>query len=621
MATSTLGGVQTPRPLANIVVQLAFRHYLKQIGPKSPNFDTTRKIPFFSKLGSKMEDHLRMAKILDLGMGKGSFLLSAGAILERMFTTKLRNPKHDLAKIRKDILIRNLWGVDGNKERVNDCRQNLTAWIGSDIGEVAAHLMEKTKIGNVLIGRTAAKTDNISHSFGQIDSDYPASFHWDEEFPTVFNQKNPGFDIIICNPPYVTKKLSPESIRVYRSLYGQMLFNRFNLYHLFFARMKDLMNPQGIAVFLTANSVLTDKYSLNLRKFLKESFEILGLVDFVSRNLFPKILQGVCIIALGFKDGQKRSSSPPLTQVFQTFDANTFHTGKFKCGAIREPHLFFQGKIIPSPDKNSFRILRYLQKTCVPARKLFKIQSGEIRPADPKIRPFYFRGFPQDCKPFAFDPVLNGKNVGPFLVNLSKSRPKSRWFQPPLVKGENPIFRSQHAFMERIVFQRITAREQLRRLVAAMIDRDHLSRHPVWVENNLNYLLLPSHKEEFTAEFLLGIFNSILLNWYLHQINLTAAVPPSDIGLLPLPSRQNLDVSLISQIENTVIQITKQLKKVDSGQQRLGNLCPVCRGHNSIEQLRESLDRLVFQLYGLSLSDQTLVTSQMGELHTYFGHH
>ncbi|MFW9856124.1 MAG: Eco57I restriction-modification methylase domain-containing protein [Candidatus Thorarchaeota archaeon] len=621
MITSTLGSVQTPQSLANIVVQLAFRHYLLQIGSKPPNFDTTSIFTFFSKLESKLEDRFRMVKILDLGMGKGSFLLSAGAIMERALAAKYRSPERDMAKIRKNILIRNLWGVDGDKECVNDCRQNLRTWIGGDIGEITTHIIEKTRIGNALVGRTSAKKDNFPYSVGQIQSENLPCFHWDEEFPTVFSFKPPGFDIILCNPPYVTKTLTPESIRIYRSLYGQMFVNRFNLYHLFFARVKDLMNPQGIAVFLTANSVLTDKYSLKLRKFLKRSFRILSLTDFVSRNLFPKILQGVCIIALGSKDGQKASYSPSLAQVLQTFDATTFHAGKFKWGTIPEPHLYFQGKIIPSPDKNNLRILHYLQKTCVPARKQFKIQSGEIRPADAKIRPFYFKEFPQDQDQLAFEPVLNGKNVGPFLVNLSKKRPKSRWFQPPAGKDENPIFRSQHAFMERIVFQRITAREQLRRLVTAMIARDHLSHHPVWVENNLNYLLLPSSKKVFTAEFLLGIFNSLLLNWYLHQINLTAAVPPSDIGLLPIPLKQNLEVSLISQIESTVVQITKQLKTADSMQERLRFLCPVCGGHNSIEHLRKSLDKLVFQLYRLSLVDQTLITNQMVELHTYFGHH
>jgi hypothetical protein len=621
MKSSANGSVQTPRSLAEIVVQLAFRHYLNRVGFKSQNTENSGNPLLIPELSPREEERFRKVRILDLGIGNGSFLLCAASSLEATFASKSRESEHHRVKNRRNILVRNLWGVDNDIESVNDCRQNLRTWIGSSNGEISSHLLAKIKSGNALVGRVHAKDNQIFNLFNVVQKESPSIFHWYEEYPNIFSHQHPGFDIILCNPPYVTKNLDPETIRLYRSLYGKLFVNRFNLYHLFFARVKELLAPHGIAVFLTANSVLTDQYSKKLRNFVKQSFSILNIVDFVSRNLFPKVLQGVCIVSLGLRNDLRSSNSPSQADVFQTFNASTFHNGKFRHGTIPDSHLFFQGKIISNPNRQNVRILKYLQKKSDPVKKLFDVQSGEIRPADSKIRPLYFKALPKNEENRIFNPILNGKNTGPFLINLSRTRPKARWFQRPAAEDKNPIFRAQHAFTERIVFQRITAREQLRRLVAARIDQDHLSLHPVWVENNLNYIRLPSPKWAFSTEVLLGIFNSLLLNWFLHQINLTAAVPPSDLGLLPIPSQDSLDLSLASHIESVVIEITKQLSTVDSVQQRLIALCPTCKGPANIEHLRNTLDTLVFQLYDLPVSDQTVVTNQMTELHNYFGHH
>lgn len=617
MQTTSYGSVQTPRSLAEIVVQIGFWHYLSQNGFTSTALEASSGLPLIPELSHTEEKRFRKVRILDLGIGNGGFLLLAAASLEATHNIKSRETEQSFADIRKNILRNNLWGIDNDPVAVHDCRQNLRDWINDETKEITTHLSEKIKVGNALVGRTHVRDMQIPNFSDLVQKGNPQLFHWEEEFPEVFGHKPQGFDIIICNPPYVTKNLAPETIRLYRSLYGQIFVNRFNLYHLFLARVKDLMAPNGVAVFLTANSFLTDQYSAKLRKFLEKSFTILSIVDFVSRTLFPKILQGVCIVSLR----QKLTTSQSVTEVFQTFDANTFRKNIFGHGTIPHSHLFFQGKLIPSPNQRTIEILRFLQETCVPLKEIFSIQSGEIRPADSKIRPLYFRTLPLEEKQSIFDPILNGKNTAPFLINLSKTRPKSRWFLRPASEDKHPIFRSQHAFTERLVFQRITAREQLRRLVAARIDQNHLSLHPVWVENNLNYIRLPSPKRAFSSEVLLGIFNSLLLNWFLHQINLTAAVPPSDLGLLPLPPQDGWDKSLASQIEEVVLELKKQLLTISSSQKRLLALCPVCTGDLHIEHLRQALDTLVFQLYQLHPSQQTIVSDQMIELHNFFGSH
>lgn len=629
----------TPPSLAQFVVWSAFQQFFQQRLPKErwPKilFQKTKRTISKNTLDDsvflEIQEQIKDIKILDLGVGDGAFLLAAGKFLE---TISPKTDSIDLNGKKLSIFNEKIFGVDYNPQAVQACRRKLKTWIlgdsNSDQTSVFTKNVEKAlthqiRLGNVLLGNILPnehKNISILLQDEEVGIKEKRIFHWYDEFPAIFNQKKPGFDLILCNPPYVTKDITPEDNRLYRKLYRKHIFvNRFNLYHLFFARLYNLLAPNGIAAFLTSNSVLTDYYSLKVRDFLFSHFYIKSIVDFVSRTqIFPKILQGTCVLVLCKKNRNKQEQH---THIIRTFDMATLNQGKSIERWIPTPQLIYFRKFIPSPFPQTFKILKLLDKTPIRLKDIVKVQSGEIRPADKKIRPYYFKTLPTDSNLDNFKIILNGKNIHPFKINLTDIRLKPRWYLRPSVT-EDQIFRKNHTTAPRIVFQRITAREQLRRVVCSKIDKNHIKTHKqVWVENSVNYFLFDSSliPISVSADALLGIFNSLLINWYIHQINLTAAIPPADLGLIPLPKLNTTNHDYWSLLQQKVSDLSKLLQQYSSSTEILTHLCPVCAKKGEIFNIHRSIDDLVFRLYDLPDIFKTEVIKQLSIHHHYFNHH
>ena len=623
-----MGVFYTPTLLAEYVVWSAFQQYLEKRLPNILWSELFRKnyIPnYFKKpldysIREEIYKKIKDIKILDLGVGNGAFLIAAGKFLEAVHP-ELNSA--ELAQLKLKILHKNLHGVDNSPQAIDSSRINLQNWINGGQEQfqvkksVEKALKQKIRLGNVLLGNVAINTQNSDLMNAEM-----RIFHWYEEFPTIFNEIRSGFDLILCNPPYVTKDISPEDNSLYRRMYRKQLFvNRFNLYHLFFARVYDLLTSNGTTVFLTSNSILTDTYSQRVRNFLNTHFVVEKIVDFVSRSkIFPNVLQGTCILVMRKTNG----TSGQKTLIIRTLDMESLIQDNYIDEYIPSSKLFHLKKIIPSPYRITFEILAYLHKNSIQLRDIYRVQSGEIRPADKKIRPYYFKEIPRNLTAPDLDVVLNGKNISPYTINLKKSRQKPRWYKKP-ERAEDQLFREKHALIPRIVFQRITAREQLRRIVAGMISKHDLeTKKRIWVENNVNYISLsPKFPKEWlvSAEALLGIFNSLLINWYIHQINLTAAVPPSDLGCFPLPRKNSKNQLQLQKLHQKVLLISKYLQTYSSSSEILNYLCPFCTISGKFNKLQLEIDDLVFQLYEIPEIYQKGIKSQLSQHHQYFNHH
>ncbi|MFX0013118.1 MAG: Eco57I restriction-modification methylase domain-containing protein [Promethearchaeota archaeon] len=633
----SLGTYYTPTILAQFVVWSAFQQFFHQRLPKKLLLKflsqvTASKIPkdtinYSTRL--QMQELIKDIKILDLGVGNGVFLLEAGKFLEAIHCNS-----SDSTDVRFQIIQNNLHGVDFNPKAIHTCQKELKKWLlgqnesnltQNKLKEVQNTLNHQIRHGNVLLGSTKPEDQKRFLELLQkeeLSINENQFFHWYKEFPRIFNHENKGFNLVLCNPPYVTKDISSKDNQIYRQLYQKQIFiNRFNLYHLFLTRVNELLTSDGIATFLTSNSVLTDYYSVEVRKFLLSQFHLREVVDFVSRtHIFPNVLQGTCLLVLQKKKGGEEKEQ---THIIRTCNIEELVLGEITEGDISTPLLLFQDKIIPSPYPKTFEIIRLIRKNSICLKDVYKIQSGEIRPADSKIRPFYYKKILEKDNISNFEIVLNGKNVHPFIINLSENRHKPRWYLQPS-SMDNTIFRKKHANTPRIVFQRITAREQLRRVVSGLISEDHLKTHNrIWVENNLNYFLLDCNSTSIyvSTNLLLGIFNSLLINWFIHQINLTAAVPPADIGLIPLPRLNPLKNDICTSIEEEVSSLSKSLEQFSSSKEIFLQLCPFCTEKGKISELCCSLDDLIFELYRLPDLFKKEVIKQLETHHKYFNHH
>ena len=115
-------------------------------------------------------------------------------------------------------------------------------------------------------------------------------FVWELEFSEIFKGDNPGFDIVIGNPPYVsTKGITNEQKAIYKNIYE---IND-DLYNYFFLRSYKLLKDEGVLSFITSNTYLTINSKINLRKLFQENriLEIMKVDNvFDSAKVDPAII-------------------------------------------------------------------------------------------------------------------------------------------------------------------------------------------------------------------------------------------------------------------------------------------------------------------------------------------
>ena len=154
-----------------------------------------------------LHEHMNSIKILDPACGSGAFLIGAARVLidihEEIMQRKYRGGKNeddvldrsiDAGRI-SEIVRNNIYGIDINPQSVDIARLSLFLLTAAD-GEKLPDLSSNVFVGNSVV----------------LDSSQ-GGFDWKKAFPAVFNCKNPGFSVIIGNPPYVRQELLTASAK------------------------------------------------------------------------------------------------------------------------------------------------------------------------------------------------------------------------------------------------------------------------------------------------------------------------------------------------------------------------------------------------------------------------
>jgi adenine-specific DNA-methyltransferase len=132
-------------------------------------------------------------------------------------------------------------------------------------------------------------------------------FDWKLNFPEVLNDKlskEPGFDIVIANPPYVDiKNLPPDFVDVLFKKFTTTE-NRINLYSIFIEKGWELTNKNGNLCYINPNSLLLNSSYKKVRNLLIRNLcKIVKLPD----NIFINAIVETIIIQV------QKSTDPEYT--------------------------------------------------------------------------------------------------------------------------------------------------------------------------------------------------------------------------------------------------------------------------------------------------------------------
>ena len=219
---------------------------------------------------TKYREAVKNIKIVDPACGSGAFLITAFEYLlnynnylnDKIFD--LTGTKDLFSDTTKEILQNNIFGVDLNKESVEITK--LSLWLKTaDKNKTLASLENNIKCGNSLI--------DDAEIAGEL------AFDWEKEFPQVF--KNGGFDVVVGNPPYVLCQPSNTEEKILKFYNSFEVANyKIDLYHLFFEKGIKILNLKGYLGFITPNTYLTNKYTVNLRKLILEKTSINTIIKY-----------------------------------------------------------------------------------------------------------------------------------------------------------------------------------------------------------------------------------------------------------------------------------------------------------------------------------------------------
>ncbi len=299
-------------------VQIASDHTIptsKKDIPKLKQRGTTRQ---YFELLERYEKQLGSLKVLDPACGSGAFLIQALKRLlqehEWVLSEKSRVNYEfrqvavfDRAKVYREILAQNLYGVDVNAESVEITK--LALWLHTVMPGQPLSSLD----GNILCGNSLVDWDINSAekplSKRQLERINP--FSYTEAFAEVF--KSSGFDVIIGNPPYIKlqnmRRIQPEATDYWvaaKNADGSPKFRsvqtgNYDIYLPFIEQSVRLLKPEGRMGLIAPNVWAVNDYGQGLRETLHETRRMDRWIDFKSYQIFD---EAITYTALQFFTGK-----------------------------------------------------------------------------------------------------------------------------------------------------------------------------------------------------------------------------------------------------------------------------------------------------------------------------
>ncbi|MAB49399.1 MAG: restriction endonuclease subunit M [Flavobacteriaceae bacterium] len=242
--------------------ELGFKEEEYYKGRKNRNKSTITKLV---AILDTYRDWLLQLTICDPACGSGAFLNQAlnFLIAEHQYIdelkTKVLGGGFQFPDIENTILENNIYGVDLNEESVEIAKLSLwlrTAQPRRKLNDLSSNI----KCGNSLIDSKTVAGDK--------------AFNWETEFPQVFAKG--GFDVIIGNPPYVSKSFSDSEKKYYHNNYSTAQY-QLDLYISFFEKGTNILRANGQISYIIPNSWLKNLMFDKCRLFVLDnlSFEII----------------------------------------------------------------------------------------------------------------------------------------------------------------------------------------------------------------------------------------------------------------------------------------------------------------------------------------------------------
>ncbi|MCK4625308.1 MAG: N-6 DNA methylase, partial [Phycisphaerae bacterium] len=492
---------------------------------------------------------------------------------------------------KKRILLKNIYGVDIDPQAVEVTKLNLLLCAlenenQTTLGQLnliheraLPDLSSNIKCGNSLIGPDFY--DGQQMSLFDEDARYKINaFDWPAEFPEIFKGKNPGFDAVIGNPPYVRPHNLSSRDKEYFWQHYATFVKKSDLYCCFIEKGLRLLKKDGKFGYIVSSGWLRLDSFQELRKLLLSATSIDEIIEFTG-YVFKKaaVKTGILLFSKSpEKENIIRVAQPEpeanLTELaFRPISQSLFND-TYKC-------------IFDTSIREDFEVIkRKMRESGVSLGEIFQVAFGLKTGDDSKF-------LTNSCTTPEHKALLRGEDVHRYSYRF---KGEYVWYVPETMRAHRTTARpgSKERFEQPKVLIRDTGGS-----LEGTFDKENYYVKDVLVVFDENH-------DVKRLAYLIGLLNSKLMRFYYETSFPTLHVQRNELAVLPIRMLDLTNIEhktrhdrIISLVES-MLDLHKQLSAARAEHDKT-------LIQRQISATDEQIDKLVYELYGLTEEEIEIV--------------
>jgi hypothetical protein len=416
------------------------------------------------------------------------------------------------------------------------------------------------------------------------------AFDWHKNFPQVFGRQhgneNPGFDIVIGNPPYTY--LIPASIQEYFQKVYQFQNYQKDLYLIFLERYSKLLKRGGRFGVIVSNTWLLSLTYQKIRQYLTSQYTWRKIL-YLPHPVFKAVVDTHVLVF----DYEKPSGKYQFdVDVYRNESYTLYH--KLSSSDIPKdgsPINIMASKNLRHVAEKIIQQSRQLKDYCNVFSGVVPFEKGAgTPPQTEKI---------MRTKPYVVEGKRPSKEWLPLLRGSLVFRYANKWNKNYwILYGRNLA-----APRDPVIFkaaEKIVVRQTGDSLIATLIGKNIICR------KNLHIIL---NNSELDLRFILALINSKLMNYVYEYLNpergeALAEVKKGHVEILPVPLI-DLSDKRMKKAHDRLVDLANQMLAVN---ERIPQLV-IHRGtyEQRMRILEKEINSIVYQLYGLTDEELAIV--------------
>lgn len=473
-------------------------------------------------------------------------------------------------------------------------------------------------------------------------------FDWLAAFPEVF--KDGGFDVVIGNPPYIRiqalKEWAPTEVEFYKRHYISASQGNYDIYVVFLEKGIALLRKDGKLGFILPHKFFNAEYGESLRGLISNKKLLSKIVHFGDNQVFKNATTYTCLIFLNLAcedylffekvndiHDWRNNGLAEKGKIPATFFSS--HQWNFPIGD--EGNLFEKLNRIPKKFENV--ALRIFQGIKTSADKIYIVD--EIEREEERVKIYSY----QTDKEFWLEsdllhPLVKSGDIKRYRINKSKRLllfpyliqigGKYSLISESILENDYPLIweylKTNKTYLENRENGKIKGKgwygyiypKNFDVIIKSKIITPDIAYHSSFALDETGELYFTGGtaggygiliSPEYPREYMLGLLNSKLLEWFLHKIATSMRG-----GWFSYEARfiRNLPIKIIesskskeSSIQDKVISLVKKIVNLNKKSPNTPQEKEALK--REIEITTSQIDQLVYEIYGLTEEEIRIV--------------